>query len=40
MDLGLKDRVAIITGGSYGIGKAAAWRLAYEGARSSYMCPA
>jgi NAD(P)-dependent dehydrogenase (short-subunit alcohol dehydrogenase family) len=32
MDLGLKDRVAIVTGGSYGIGKAAAWRLAYEGA--------
>ena len=33
MDLGLKDKAAIITGGSYGIGKAAAWRLAYEGAR-------
>ena len=33
MDLGLKDKVAIITGGSYGIGRAAAWRLAYEGAR-------
>ncbi len=33
MDLGLKDKVAIVTGGSYGIGKAAAWRLAYEGAK-------
>ena len=33
MDLGLKGRVAIITGGSDGIGKAAAWRLAYEGAK-------
>ena len=33
MDLGLKDKVAIVTGGSEGIGKAAAWRLAYEGAR-------
>jgi 3-oxoacyl-[acyl-carrier protein] reductase len=33
MDLGLKDKVAIITGGSEGIGKAAANRLAQEGAR-------
>jgi len=33
MDLGLKGKVAIVTGGSNGIGKAAAWRLAYEGAR-------
>ncbi|MGE3536155.1 MAG: SDR family NAD(P)-dependent oxidoreductase [Candidatus Tectimicrobiota bacterium] len=34
MDLGLKDKVAIITGGSDGIGKAAAQRLAAEGARA------
>ncbi len=33
MDLGLKDRVAIITGGSRGIGKACAAELAAEGAR-------
>ena len=33
MDLGLKDKVAIITGGSYGIGRAAAWRLCDEGAK-------
>jgi NAD(P)-dependent dehydrogenase (short-subunit alcohol dehydrogenase family) len=33
MDLGLKDKVAIITGGSDGIGKAAAHRMAEEGAR-------
>ena len=33
MDLGLKDKVAIVTGGSQGIGKAVAWRLAYEGAK-------
>jgi 3-oxoacyl-[acyl-carrier protein] reductase len=33
MDLGLKDKVAIITGGSEGIGKAAAHRMAEEGAR-------
>ena len=32
MDLGLKDKVAIVTGGSQGIGKAAAIRLAAEGA--------
>jgi NAD(P)-dependent dehydrogenase (short-subunit alcohol dehydrogenase family) len=32
MDLGLKDKVAVITGGSEGIGKAAAWSLAAEGA--------
>ena len=33
MDLGLKDKVAIVTGGSEGIGKAAAARLAQEGAK-------
>ncbi len=33
MDLGLKDKVALVTGGSDGIGKAAAWRLAAEGAK-------
>ena len=33
MELGLKDKVAIITGGSDGIGKAAAHRMAEEGAR-------
>lgn len=33
MDLGLQDKVAIITGGSEGIGKAAAQRMAAEGAR-------
>lgn len=33
MDLGLKGRVAIVTGGSEGIGKAAAMRLCLEGAR-------
>ena len=33
MDMGLQDKVAIITGGSYGIGKAAALSMAREGAR-------
>ena len=33
MDMGLRDKVAIITGGSYGIGKAAAMSMAEEGAR-------
>jgi NAD(P)-dependent dehydrogenase (short-subunit alcohol dehydrogenase family) len=32
MDLGLTNKVAIITGGSEGIGKAAAYRMAAEGA--------
>ena len=32
MDLGLQDKVAIVTGGSQGIGKATAMRLAAEGA--------
>ncbi len=33
MDLGLKDKTAVVTGGSKGIGRAAARRLAAEGAR-------
>ena len=33
MELGLEGKVAIVTGGSEGIGKAAAWRLCQEGAR-------
>ena len=32
MDLGLKGKVAIITGGREGIGYAAAWEMANEGA--------
>ena len=32
MELGLAGKVAIVTGGSEGIGKAAAWRMADEGA--------
>ena len=31
MELGLTDKVAIVTGGSEGIGKAAAQRMAEEG---------
>lgn len=31
MDLNLKDRVALVTGASHGIGKAIAWELAKEG---------
>lgn len=33
LDLGLKDKVAVITGGSDGLGRAAAGRLAAEGAK-------
>ena len=33
MDLGLEDKVAIVTGGSEGIGRAAALRIAAEGGR-------
>ena len=37
MDLGLKDRVAMITGGSRGLGKASALALANEGCHVSTM---
>jgi NAD(P)-dependent dehydrogenase (short-subunit alcohol dehydrogenase family) len=37
MDLGLKGRVAIVTGGSEGIGKAAALSMAKEGARVAIL---
>jgi len=37
MDLGLKGRVAIVTGGSYGIGRAAAVSLAREGANVAIL---
>jgi 3-oxoacyl-[acyl-carrier protein] reductase len=33
MDLGIKDKVALITAASQGLGKAVAWRLSMEGAR-------
>ena len=33
MDLGLKDRTALVTAGSRGFGRAVAMRLASEGAR-------
>lgn len=33
MDIGVKNRRAIVCGGSSGIGRAAAWRLSMEGAR-------
>ncbi len=33
MELGLQRKVALITGGSQGIGKATAYSMAYEGVR-------
>ncbi|HEY0885165.1 MAG TPA: SDR family NAD(P)-dependent oxidoreductase, partial [Ramlibacter sp.] len=33
MELGLKDKIAIITGGSDGLGRASALKLASEGAK-------
>jgi 3-oxoacyl-[acyl-carrier protein] reductase len=35
MDLGLKERCALVTGGSMGIGKAAALELAAEGCQAA-----
>jgi 3-oxoacyl-[acyl-carrier protein] reductase len=37
MDLNLKDRVAVVTGGAAGIGEAIAWALAAEGCRVSIL---
>jgi short-subunit dehydrogenase len=34
MDLGIYDRVAIVTGASAGIGRAVAWELANNGSRA------
>ena len=33
MDLGIKDKVALVTAASQGLGKAVAWHLSLEGAR-------
>jgi len=37
MDLNLKDRVAVVTGGAAGIGEGIAWALAAEGCRVSIL---
>ena len=37
MDLKIKDKIAIVTGGGNGIGSAIALRLAAEGARGGVM---